>query len=313
MTRFGTGRRAVQMLAIALAWCLWPASAAQAQAFPCNGGINGAGPGERMVGMSPAGPGMASFPLCVRDDSGAAPAPPPAPVNSYAAIAWHPDAADIWVDGNYLHSASVAESESLAACNRVMGGGCSSGGSWWNSSMTIIRDKAGYFYKAWAGEGGAERQQTLAECSSKQLLPCEVFATIRSSTNRRSPGASARKSFAASAWVTGSVSDGYDGKLYVASGYRTADEATAAAIKACADATSRTCESNALTGNGFIQAYQVNGSGDSATVETSAKRAKEAAQANCKKQKSTACDLQAQFDSRRPGLFVHDFNAAKGH
>ena len=306
MMRFGTVRRAMQMLAIILAWSLWPASAAQAQAYPCNG----PGPGERMVGMTQGGNGVASVPLCVRD-AAAAPAPPPAPVNSYAAIAWHPDAADIWVDGNYLHSASVAESESLAACNKVMGGGCTSAGSWWNSSMTIIRDREGYFYKAWAGEGGAERKRTLAECSSKQLLPCEVFATIRSSTNRRSPGASVRKYFAASAWVDGGASDGYDGKLYVASGYRSADEATAAAIKACADATAHTCKSNALTGNGFIQAYRLNGTDDSATAETSARRAKEAAQLNCKKQKSTACELQAQFDSRKPGLFVHDFAAAK--
>lgn len=295
------GRRAVQMAAVALAWCLLPAEA-QAQAYPCGAG---AGPGERMVGMTPGGNGVASVPLCVRDDGGA-PAPPAAPSNSYAAIAWHPDAADIWVDGNYLHSASVAESESLAACNRVMGGGCTSAGSWWNSSMTIIRDKAGYFYKAWAGEGGAERKRVLAECSAKQLLPCEVFATIRSSTNRRSPGASARKSFAASAWVTGGAADGYNAKLYIASGYRSADAASAAAIKACADATSRACETNALTGNGFIQAYRLNGSDDSATAETTAKRAKEAAQENCKK-RGAKCELQAQFDARKSGLFVHEF------
>ena len=296
-------RRTGQMLALAIAWCLLPAEA-QAQAYPCNG----AGPGERVVGMSPAGPGVASFPLCVRDEA-AAPAPPAAPNNSYAAIAWHADAADIWADGNYLYANNLSESEALAACNKVMGGGCSSTGQWWNSSMTIIRDKAGFFYKAWAGDGGAERRQVLAECSSKQLLPCEVFATIRSSTNRRSPGASARKSFAASAWVVGGSADGYDAKLYVASGYRSADDATAAAIKACGDATSRPCESNAMTGNGFIQAYRLtgsDGSDDSATVETTAKRAKEAAQANCKKQ-GKKCELQAQFDSRKPGLFVHDF------
>lgn len=306
MIRLFAVRRIGHMLLIALAWCLWP-TAAQAQAYPCPG----AGPGERMVGMTQGGNGVAPVPLCVRDDSGGAPAPPAAPANSYAAIAWHPDAADIWADGNYLHSASVGESEALAACTRVMGDGCTSAGTWWNSSMTIIRDKAGYFYKAWAGEGGVERKRVLAECSAKQLLPCEVFATIRSSTNRRSPGAGVRKYFAASAWVVGSASDGYNAKLYVASGYRSADDATAAAIKACSDATSRPCESNALTGNGFIQAYRMNGSDDSATAETSAKRAQEAARVNCKKLKSATCELQAVFDSRKPGLFVHDFAGAK--
>ncbi len=67
-------RRVGLMLATALAWLLWPAQA-QAQAFPCSGGSNGAGPGERMVGMSPGGPGAPPpFPLCVRDNGGVAPA-----------------------------------------------------------------------------------------------------------------------------------------------------------------------------------------------------------------------------------------------
>ena len=62
-------RRVMQMLAVLLAWTLWPA-AAHAQ-YPCNG----PGPGERMVGMTQGGNGVASIPLCVRDDSAAAPAP----------------------------------------------------------------------------------------------------------------------------------------------------------------------------------------------------------------------------------------------
>jgi hypothetical protein len=304
MTRFLDLHRMARVLLIGLAWCLWPVQA-QGQAYPCNG----AGPGERVVGMSPAAPGVASFPLCVRDESSNAPAEPAAAHNSYAAIAWHPDAADIWVDGNYSGGDNIAQREVLAACNSVMGGGCSLAGDWGNSSMVIIRDRNGSFYRGWAGEGGAERRQVLADCSAKQLLPCEIFATIRSSTNRRSPGASARKFYAASAWVVGL--DGYDHKLYIASGQRSADAATGAAIKACRDATSRPCESTALTGNGFIQAYRMNGNSDSATVETSAKRAQQAARVNCKKQSGTSCELQALFDSRKPGLFVHEFAKAK--
>jgi hypothetical protein len=306
MIRLFDVRRIGQMLLLALAWCLWPAQA-QAQHYPCNG----PGPGERLVGMAPGGPGVAPTPLCARDDSGGAPAQPSAPSESHAAIAWHVDAADVWVDGNYTGANNVAEQGALDACNRVMGSGCTSAGTWWNSSIVIIRDRNGYFYKAWAGEGGAERDKVMTDCSAKQLLPCESFATIRSSTNRRFPGPAVRKFFAASAWVVGGASDGYNAKLYVASGYRNADAATAAAIKSCSEATSRPCESNAMTGNGFIQTYRMNGSDDSATAETSAKRAQEAARVNCKKQKSATCELQAVFDSRKPGLFVHDFAGAK--
>ncbi len=231
-------------------------------------------------------------------------APQAAPSSSYAAIAWHPDAADIWVDGNYT-GPNAAERGALEMCNQMMGGGCTSTGEWSNSSMTVIRDRAGNFYNSWNGQDRAGRGQALAECSAKQLLPCEVFATIRSSTGRRSPGASARKFYAASAWVDGV--DGYDHKLYIASGYRTVDAANAAAIKACSDATSHPCKTSMWTGNGFIQTYRLNGTDDSVTVETTAKRAQEAARLNCKKQKKATCELQALFDSRKPGLFAHDF------
>lgn len=304
--RFPDLRQLGQMALIALAWCLWP-TAASAQAYACPG----AGPGERVVGMTPGGIGIAPVPLCVRDDSGEPPPPPAPPAEAHAALVWHPGAADVWVDGNYTGANNPAERVALEACTKAMGDGCTMAGTWWNSSMTIIRDRNGYFYKAWAGEGGAERKQVLADCSAKQLLPCEVFATIKSSTSRRLPGASVHKYFAASAWVVGDAADGYDSKLYVASGHRNADAAIAAAIKACSDATSRSCESNALTGNGFIQAYRMNGADDSATAENSAKRAKEAAQVNCKKLKATSCELQAQFDSRKSGLFVHQFVPAK--
>lgn len=285
-----------KILLLVLGGCLWSGSA-HAQAFPCSGGQ-----GERMVGMSQGG-GVAPFPLCVSD--GEAPAPQ-APADSYAAIAWHPDAADIWVDGNYTGPNSAVPG-ALEMCNRVMGGGCTSTGEWWNSSMTVIRDRTGDFHRGWNGEGKAERRKALAECSAGQLLPCEVFATIRSSTDRRSPGASARKLYAASAWRVGA--NGYDHKLYVASGYRSAEAATAAAVKSCSDATSQVCQSNALSGNGFIQAYSTD-DGESATPETTAKRAQEAAKLNCKMLKSKTCELQAIFDSRKPGLFVHEFTKA---
>lgn len=307
MKRFGDMRWVGQMLLIALVWCL-SLTPAEAQHYPCNG----PGPGERLVGMAPNGPGVAPTPLCARDDSGGAPEQPETPSDgSFAAIAWHVDAADVWVDGNYSGANNIGEQGALDACNRVMGGGCTSAGTWSNSSIVIIRDKEGYFYRGWLGEGGADRDQVMAECSAKQLLPCEVFATIRASTNQRFPGAKARKYFAASAWVVGGAADGYDAKLYVASGYRSADAASAAAIAACSEATSLPCETNALTGNGFIQAYRLDGNNDSATTETSARRAKQAAQTNCKKQQSASCDLQALFDSRKAGLFVHDFETGK--
>lgn len=307
MKRFATIRRLAQLFLIALAWCLWPASAHADGGYACAG----PGPGEKVIGQLPGANGQPGLMLCVRvDGPGSAPAPsrPPASSDTYAAVVWHPDVADVWVDGNYINR-GVAETNPLNFCESAMGAGCVSGGEWRNSSMTIIRDKVGNFYRGWSGDGGAERKRVLAECSSRQLLPCEIFATIKSSTPSRIPTEDQRKRYAASAWVVGT--DGYDMKLYVATGHRKAESATAAALKACSDATGRPCEITALSGNGFIQAYRVNGKDDSATAETSAKRAKEAALLNCKKLKATSCDLQALFDSRAPGQIVHDFDKGK--
>jgi hypothetical protein len=261
---------------------------------------------------NPGGPGGAQPCIPISDYSGgSSPAPSSSGSNSYAAIARHPDAADIWADGNYSGAYNDAEANSIEMCNRVMGGGCTTGGKWWDSSMKILRDSHGDFHNMWMGGDAAQRKQAMAECSAKQLLPCEVFATIRSSTDIRNPGAEARKYYAASAWVIGNKSSGYNNKLYVASGHRSYEAALAAATKACSDATSRKCEINTWSGNGFIQAFRMDSS-EYGIAETSAERAKQAAQLNCKQQKSKKCDLQAVFDSRKSGLFVHDFAAAKG-
>ena len=87
-------------------------------------------------------------------------------------------------------------------------------------------------------------------------------------------------------------------------------EHSARALAACTAATKRRCAILARVGNGVIQPYRLGDDNEqSATVETSAKRAAQAAQVNCERQRQR-CDLQRSYDSRIPGAFVHDFNAA---
>lgn len=299
MTRFSPSFPCLFVLVAAAFF--WPTTVS-AQTFVCP---NGPGPGEVQVGTTGGSGGIAVIPICASDGrTSPEDAPDPTPSDSHAVLVWHPNAADVWVAGNYVYRDNNGESVALDACNQVMGGGCVKVDKWWNSSITVIRNHKGYFSLGW----GADVKKALDDCSAKQLLPCEVFANIKSSTNRRSPGASVRKYFAASAWVKGDV--GYDNKIYISAGYRSADEAAAAAIKACGDATSRPCEIDSLAGNGFIQVYRIDGN-HNATSESTTKRAREAAQANCKKHKAKSCELQAQFDSRTSGLFVHDFAASK--
>ena len=133
--------------------------------------------------------------------------------------------------------------------------------------------------------------------------------TFNSSRRQYRPGAEARKIYGAGAWVHGN--EGYDGKLYLATGYRDSKVAVDTAVKACSDANpGRTCEMVALSGNGIIQTFRYNGNFDNATVEMTPRRAREAAKHLCAQLKASSCVLQAAFDSRTPGVFVHEFAAA---
>jgi hypothetical protein len=282
-------------LTIALLALPQPAAAA----FPCP---NGPGPGEVQVGVSGGSHGVAAVPMCESTGGGGGGG---GATYRYASIAWHPEANDVWMDGSY-DGPYTAERTALAACNQAMGGGCTSIGEWHNSSMKIFRDRGGALWSAWHGEGGVHSKKTLADCSAKQLLPCELLGTYSATKNRHYPNATARKLYAFAAWVAGT--EGFDSRLYIASGQRDAATAERLALDACTKATRQRCELLSFAGNGFIQTYRLGVDEYSATAETSAKRAAQAAQLNCKQRKQ-ACTLQRVYDSRTPGEFVHDFIA----
>lgn len=227
----------------------------------------------------------------------------------YGAIAWHVDAGDVWMSGNWT-GGGAARIEALGACNKAMGGGCMLMGVWRNSSYSIFRDNGGVLWSAWNGRGGAERKRIFAECSAKQLLPCEELGSFSASKKGYQPKMpAARKRYAVAAWVAGA--DGYDNRLYIASGHPTYAAAETAALQACARATGRSCKRGSFAGNGFIQPFLTGAGidGQNATPETSAKRAQQAARIDCQRQKKS-CALQKAYDSRVSGLFVHDFTAA---
>ncbi len=287
------------ILFVAAALALAPAPAAAA--YPCPGGP---GPGEVQVGVSGGSHGVAAVPMC--ESTGGGGGGGGGVYYIYGAIAWHPDADDVWMEGSYDGS-HTAERVALDACNQAMGGGCTSVGEWHNSSMRIFRDREGALWSGWHGDGGVRSKKTLADCSAKQLLPCEVLGTYSSSKSRHRPKPTARKLYAVGAWVEGT--EGFDSRLYIASGQRDRATAERLALDACTKATRQRCAILAFAGNGYIQTYSLGTDGQSATAETSPKRAAQAAQVNCKKRKQP-CTLQRVYDSRTPGEFVHDFMAA---
>lgn len=108
------------IVALAMSFALACPSLAHA-AYPCP---IGPGQGEVQIGTSGGSNGIASVPMC--ESTGAADtydSPPPAQtydpevaIDNYIAVAWHPDADDVWATWGHYRQAS-AEAAVLQACN----------------------------------------------------------------------------------------------------------------------------------------------------------------------------------------------------
>lgn len=271
-----------------------PASAQYAP-FPCTWA-----PGERQVGQTMQGPVV--VPLCINEAPGQASSSSPA--GTYAAFAFHEDASDIWIDGSYVGPNHFGARISLEQCTRVMGSGCQSGGTWGNATLVVYRNGRGVLFWALAyDKAGVAKAQK--DCRGDAFLPCEQVYKFGSSTREHFPGNEIRKRYLAAAWVAGEK--GYDGKLYIASGEPTFRSAAEKAIKACQAATGAPeCTLIDYTADGILLTFRSD-TNDGALVETTAARAIKAAERRCKKAK-VRCTLQAQFDARKAGQFVHEFS-----
>lgn len=174
--------------------------------------------------------------------------------------------------------------------------------------MVIFRNRDGVLLSASLAGGDAERRRVFEECSSAQLLPCETFMTVNANRNRYWPGAEARKTYTATAWIKGQVDDGYNRKLYVASGYPGREQTWQMALDACTTANpQRECQVAGWTGGGFIQVGTDGKGGDFAVPENTLERARMSGERQCRVSRATNCQLQAVFDSRTRGQFIHDF------
>ena len=283
-----------------------PASAAP---YPCNG----PGPGRIMVGMTPAGNGVASVPLCVDDPNSSSPvAAPPAPVrNDFSAVAWHPDASDVWASARYQNQAA-ANDVALRHCNEVMGSGCE---VIWQVNGFIgaaISPNGNIMWSANSSRGKVKK--SLEDQCKEFVLGCVPIGIFKSTDGYETDGkwinirkpqnmALLRKKYAAVAWVMG---QGYDGTSFIATGYATYPEASSAALAECQKhyGPKLKCEIVVGTGNGFIQAFR-SVEGDNFLIDQSVSRTQQALPMICKRQKLKNCVALKMYDARQPGLFAH--------
>lgn len=164
---------------------------ASAQNFLCPAGP---GPGEQQIGMTGGGnSGLAPIPICVLVDE-------PEPQQSgtraqeynyywasnYLAVAWHPDASDVWAIWN-ARSAEEAKEGALRLCAVAMSKGCTIANAGSNSSIAIARASNGALWSGWGETPRKAKADVLASCK-KQGARCTYERTFTGKPYRDAAG-----------------------------------------------------------------------------------------------------------------------------
>lgn len=171
--------------------------------------VNGPGPGEVLVRMEPQfdlqGRLQYYQAMCeaarveqARPQERQQPAPPPrrptVATDRFFAVAWHPDASEAWTAHQYLRAAD-ARRDSLAACTRAMGAGCTIATSGSNGTVTIFQSVDGSL--SWTVSSVADDvrrqisrqpsvvEEKIAACEAQgnRCVITETFHSVETQTN----------------------------------------------------------------------------------------------------------------------------------
>lgn len=281
---------------------------ASAQVYPCPAG---AGPGERFVGVSPGGRGVAPVPLCERMSDGAA-YPQAAAPSDHAAIAFHPDVGDVWATARMAHAGSARDA--LDACTEAMAEGCQMV-PYSDGAMVVSVTRSGEL--AWASESSVRKaRKSLRAYCERMNLYCTEIAALRSDdtypkfsveevVNLREPANLARKRYGAVSWPESEDDD----RAWISTGHDSEADAKQAANAACRQALAGNgiCEVTTTSGNGVFAAIVSENKHRVFTAARSEQQALEIMNAICKKRALGTCNVDKIYQVKQPGTFLHDF------
>ncbi len=284
-----------------------PASAQQ----PCNGT-----PGERQIGMHPAGVGGAPpVPMCVIDG------PPMVYASNYIAVISHPDANKPWLAYGF-RSKEAAEQAGLTSCNRDMGGNCTILFSTWNSHVAIGRGYGGHLVAGGGASKGAAESNVKKHCR-KQGDECVIIQTawVSAAYERQDgltpdsfsrtvlpPSGDYRRTHAAAAWMDSSEPEQFRFTVWVQGGFRSEQMAKDALLARCRQDSGRPCDvartvqDSAITIGMDSDGHARAGTGfdEQSAVKEQEKRCKEA---------KVKCQVTLVYAAARRDLVVHDIRS----
>jgi Domain of unknown function (DUF4189) len=305
-----------------------PINLASAQTYPCPYG--GPSPGHRVVGQTPAGPGIASVPLCTPDGTGQSSSQePPTPVyppslvrdvDSTVAVAWHNNASDVWAVWN-TPKLDEAEKLALQNCNAVMRSGCSIAAAGKNKDAVIVKGANGMMSAGLDAPWHNAKYQALARCKDPNG-ECRVFKSY-SGINYEHIELGTRATngvgiysplvtsdlfhkYAVMAFASGPREGPLRETAWISSGHADIEEARRVALDACQKDSAKPCEVGAYTANGKIYFYRPNKGDLIVFSEHADEYAAKNAGKLCKARK-LKCAMVAVYDAKTPGLVKRDF------
>jgi Domain of unknown function (DUF4189) len=322
----------VSMLcALAAATCLYPTSVHAQVPHPCGGG--GPGPGQRVVGRIPPSNGLGEVLLCAytnEPQSQQAPQqqePPPRPriatyaTDNFYAIAWHGESRHFW--GSYDYPVEDdAIKEAMAACNKVMGSGCSVAVSGKNGVVAVHEriDGALVYTVSHDGLPNLQLYQNCGAIGKTCHLVKKIFANqkITAVGNRPEFGkfhtapapsdGESRKRYGSIAWMGAESTHPLGNKIWVSTGHQTRPDAEKAALALCGKSAvdaATACKTAITMSTGVMTVWQDKENKIRIDSDVFQPFTFDRYSAICKQQQPK-CTFKYLFETAKPGESVHD-------
>lgn len=237
-------------------------------------------------------------------------------VSNHIAVAWHPDATDVWA--SWQHSeGKEAEAAALAACNAMMGQGCTIASSGYNSSIAVAQGPDGFLYVAWGEDKSKAKKNVLTQCVrpncvikhqfsvAAEWLPVDAFMHHLPQDNY-SPKILEAYSYGLVGWPKASVDSKWQGKVWLVTGGKNFETTKKQLLDRCKKDTGVDCDIAQTTGSTHLIQFVNNSTGLSSwAADFSKADAEKQMNKACKKTKDK-CSLINTFDAKTPRELVID-------
>lgn len=237
-------------------------------------------------------------------------------VSNHIALAWHPDATDVWASWQH-DEAKAAEASALARCSAAMGPGCSIASSGYNSSIAVAQGPDGFLYVAWGEDKSKAKKNVLTQCArpncvikhlfsvEAEWLPVDRFMHHLPQDNY-SPKKLETYRYGMVGWPKTEVDAKWQGKVWLVTGGKNFDVSKKQLLDRCKKDTGVDCDIGQTTGNTHLIQFVNNSTGLISWASDFSKADAEKQMKKACKQTKDKCSLLNTYDAKTPRDLVID-------